>query len=121
MKEFKVDRFVYFLFPLLIVGIMILYFSMFFKVMPTHINVINIAIDIILIMVYLRLFVYDINIDGLGINFKGVLRKKRILVSELNVMKQGGILTLIKSERGRFFVITFKKDKESLKNMFKDV
>ncbi|MEF9953450.1 MAG: hypothetical protein RR840_09560 [Clostridium sp.] len=121
MKNFKVDGFVFYLFPSLIVAVMVLYFIMFFKVVPSHINAINIAIDIILILVYFRLFIYDISIDGLGINFKGVLRKKRVLVSELKVMKQGGVLTLFKTEKGRFFVITFRSDKESLKNMFKDV
>ncbi|MEF9953160.1 MAG: hypothetical protein RR838_11275 [Clostridium sp.] len=121
MKNFKVDGFIFALFPLLIIGVMGAYFFLFYKVMPPHINIINIAIDIILIIVYLRLFVYDISIDGLGINFKGVLRRKRVLTSELKVMRQGGVLTLFKTEKGSFFIITTKGDKESLKNMFKDV
>lgn len=121
MKNFKVDSFRFAILPIIVLIVMIIYVFLFIKSTSTYINVSNIGLDIILIFMYFRLFIYEINLDSQGIDFKGVLKKKRVLTSELISLKQGGILTLIKTEKGRFFILSSKKDKEVIKGMFKDI
>lgn len=121
MKSFKVDGFKFAILPILIVVIMLLYAFLFLKNTPMHINIINISLDIIILLIYFRMFVYELNVDSQGVDLKGVFVKKRVLVSELKSLKQGGILTLIKTEKGRFFLLSSKKEREIVKKMFKDI
>ncbi|MEG0370702.1 MAG: hypothetical protein RR645_00235 [Clostridium sp.] len=121
MKNYRVDGFKFALFPVIIIWIMVIYGLVFFNGTPMVVNVLNLGVDIILLIIYFRLFVYDINLDSQGITLKGLLIEKRILVSDMKSLKQGGVLTLIKTEKGRFFILSFKSDKETIKNIFKDV
>lgn len=121
MKSFKVDGFKFTILPVIIVIIMLLYAFLFWKNTPMYINILNIGLDIILIVVYFRMFVYELKFDSQGVDIKGVLVKKRILISELKSLKQGGILTLIKTERGRFFLLSSKAEREIIKKMFEDI
>lgn len=121
MKNFKIDKFKFFIFPIIIVVVIGIYILLLMKNTSTYINIGNISFDLILLVLYFRFFIYEINVDSQGLNLKGIFIKKRILMSELICLKQGGILTLIKTGKGRFFIISSKKEKEVIKNIFKDI
>lgn len=120
MKSFKVDGFKFAILPIITIAVIVVYVLLFMKTTPLYINIVNIGLDVLILILYLRLFIYSINVDDQGIDVKGAFVKKRVLVSELKALKQGGILTLIKTEKGRFFIISSKKEKEVIKSMFKD-
>ena len=118
MKSFKVDIFKYIILPIITLGIVISYIFLFWQTTPMYINILNIFLDIIILLVYLKMFIYRLDIDDFGIDVKGVFTKKRIILADLKSLNQGGILTMINTKRGKFFVLSSKKEKEELKQMF---
>lgn len=121
MKNIKISKLKFFILPIMIILIIIIYISLIMKNTPTYMNIGNIGFDIIFLILYFRFFIYEINIDSQGLDLKGLFMKKRILLSDLICLKQGGILTFIKTQKGRFFIVSSKKEKEVIKNVFKDI
>ncbi|KMT22800.1 hypothetical protein [Clostridium cylindrosporum] len=121
MKSYKVDGYKFVVLPIIIMLVIIINVFLLFKDTYMYINILNIGIDIVLLFVYFRLFIYDINIDNKEINLKRLFSKKKVLISEIKSLRQGGILSLLRTERGRFFLITSKKDREVIRELFKDL
>lgn len=121
MKQFKANKLKFFVWPTLIMIVIISYIFILMRNTSIYLNIINISIDIMIILLYFILFIYEIKINSEEVVFKSVFSKKSVLISELISIKQGGILTFIETQKGKFFIISSKKEKEVIKNIFKDI
>lgn len=121
MKRFKVNRFLYFLLPTILVLIIGVYLLVLYKRSYTLVNVSNFVIDALILLTYLTKFPYEVSMDSEGINFYTLFRKYRENILDIQEMRQASFLTKIEAKKKSFYVLTTLNGRYTLYKMFKDI
>lgn len=121
MKRFKVNKFLYFLLPTVMVMIIGVYLLILYKKSYMWINIANLTIDALIFITYLTKFPYEVSMDREGVNFYTLFKKFRENIIDIQVVRQASFLTKIETKKRNLYVLTTLNGRYILYNMFKDI
>jgi len=121
MKRYMANRAMYLIFPFFVLSVIFSYMLVLYKKSYMYINYINIGFDLIVLLLYLRRFCLEISMDSKGINFKGLLFRRRVYNEDYIGILQSNFLTVVKTKAGSFYILTTKNGRNILKDMFKTI
>lgn len=121
MKRFKVNRVLYFLLPTIMVVVISVYLLVLYKKSYTWINITNIALDVIILLIYLTKFPFEVSMDSEGINFYTLFRRYREKFLDIQEIRQASFLTKIETKKRSLYILTTFKGRYILYDMFKDI
>lgn len=121
MKRFKVNNFLYFLLPTVMVMVIGVYLLILYKKSYLWINIVNLAIDTLILVIYLTKFPYEVSMDREGVNFYTLFKKYRENIIDIQEVRQASFLTKIQTKKRSLYVLTTINGRYILYNMFKDI
>lgn len=121
MKRFKVNKFLFFLLPTVMVMIIGVYLLILYKKSYMWINIANLTIDALIFITYLTKFPYEVSMDREGVNFYTLFKKFRENIIDIQVVRQASFLTKIETKKRNLYVLTTLNGRYILYNMFKDI
>lgn len=121
MRRFKVNKGLYLLLPVIMGLIIVVYLFVLYKKSYTWINITNIILDMLILVIYLIKFPYEVSMDNEGVNFYTLFKKHRVKILDIQEMRQASFLTKVETKESSFYVLTTVKGRHALYNMFKDL
>lgn len=118
MKKYNVNKFVYIIMPSIITIIIAVYFIFLYSKSYTYINVLNLAVDAIILICYFRNFCTKISADIQSVDFYTIFKKHRILRRDITYIKCASFLAYIKCDSHSFFVFITRKGKKNFDDIF---
>jgi hypothetical protein len=121
MKRYKVNEALFLIFPIFVICIVLSYFLVLYKKSYTWINVVNIAIDGIILVYYFFKFCYEFSMDSQGINFYTIFKKRRVAKDDVINIRHSSFLTRVSFRKGSMYILTTPKGGQILKDIFKEL
>lgn len=108
------------IFPLILLAVILLYFIVIYKRSYLWINIANIGFDLAILVFYLTIFPYEVSMDREGVNFFTLFGKNRVKNVDIKKIRQASFLTRVTMMRLKYYILTTKKGRDVLKEMFND-
>lgn len=121
MKRFKVNKFLYFLLPTVMVLIIGVYSLVLFRKSYTWINIANLILDGTILLTYLTKFPYEVSMDSKGINFYLLFGKYREEIADIQEIRQASFLTKVETKNRSYYILTTFNGRYILYNMFNEI
>lgn len=121
MKRFKVNKGLYLILPIVMILIIAIYLIVLYKKSYTWINAANLILDVLILVIYLFKFPYEVSIDNEGINFYTLFRKYREKLLDIQEIRQASFLTKIEMKKRSLYVLTTLNGRYILYKMLKDI
>lgn len=121
MRRFKVNKGLYLILPIIMILIVAAYLFVLYKKSYTWINISNIILDVLILVIYLIKFPYEVSLDNEGVNFYTLFKKHRVKVPDIEELRQASFLTKIETKKRNVYILTTLNGRYILYNMFKDL
>lgn len=121
MKRFRANMAIYIALPALVTILILIYMIIMYDKSYRWINIINIALDVVVMLVYFYKFCHEVSIDTSGIVFITAFGRKRIKREDYVCAVYSSFLVKIICKSRNYYVLTTRIGRKALESMLNEI